>query len=159
MTFPKTLLILGVVVVGAFALLTTPDVHKDDKKFHLAKIDSPQIANPSELILESKIDMQGSVTIEVIPLDVSAKTSEWKFDVGLNTHSLDLSEDMTDVSKLVDDKGNEYAPIRWEGSDVGGHHREGFLIFKSITPMPKSIELKIINIEVPIRSFIWDITS
>ncbi|MFA5827651.1 MAG: hypothetical protein WC839_04135 [Candidatus Paceibacterota bacterium] len=109
--------------------------------------------------LESKVDIQGTVTIEITPIEFSSEVSEWKFNVGLNTHSLELDQDMTKVSALFDENGKEYKPIRWEGSVSGGHHREGILIFKSIIPMPKFIELKIIDIDAPVRSFVWDIIN
>ena len=58
------------------------------------------------------------------------------------------------VARQIDDSGKEYKPIAWEGP-VGGHHREGMLIFNQITPNPKSVELKISNIGDVVRSFVW----
>ncbi len=63
---------------------------------------------------------------------------------------------MINIAVLVDDQGKEYKPIRWEGP-VGGHHREGVLIFDQITPNPKSVELKISNIGDVVRSFTWQL--
>lgn len=103
---------------------------------------------------ETKTEEQDSVTVVVTPLDLSTNSKEWKFDVGMNTHSVELDQDMTKIAALVDDQGKEYKPIRWEGP-VGGHHREGVLIFDQITPNPKSVELKISNIGDVVRSFTW----
>jgi hypothetical protein len=72
----------------------------------------------------------------------------------MNTHSVELDQDMTKIAILVDDQGKEYKPISWEGP-VGGHHREGMLIFNQITPNPKSVELKISSIGGVVRSFTW----
>lgn len=103
---------------------------------------------------ETKTEEQASVTVVVTPLDLSSNSKEWKFDVGMNTHSVELDQDMTKIAILVDDQGKEYKPIRWEGP-VGGHHREGVLIFNQITPTSKSVELKISGIGGVVRSFIW----
>ncbi|MEK7104849.1 MAG: hypothetical protein AAB868_02295 [Patescibacteria group bacterium] len=105
---------------------------------------------------ESKIDEQASVTVTVTPSDSLVESKEWKFNVVMDTHSIELDQDMTKISILVDDQGKEYKPINWEGP-VGGHHREGVLIFNQITPTPKSIELKISGIGNVIRNFAWQL--
>ena len=72
----------------------------------------------------------------------------------MDTHSIELDQDMTKIAKLVDDQGKEYKPTAWNGP-TGSHHREGMLIFNQITPIPKSLELKISGIGGVVRSFIW----
>ena len=75
----------------------------------------------------------------------------------MSTHSVELDQDLTQVTVLVDDQGKEYKPLSWEGA-IGGHHREGTLIFDSITPIPKLIEMKIRDIDgISERSFKWDL--
>ena len=74
----------------------------------------------------------------------------------MNTHSVELDQDMTKIAVLVDGQEKEYKPISWEGP-VGGHHREGVLIFNQITPIPKSVELKISSIGDVVRSFTWEL--
>ena len=105
---------------------------------------------------ETKTEEQASVTVVVTPLDLSTNSKEWKFDVGMNTHSVELDQDMTKIAVLVDDQGKEYKPVSWEGP-IGGHHREGVLIFNQITPNPKSVELKISDIGGVVRSFTWQL--
>ncbi|MDP3955780.1 MAG: hypothetical protein Q8Q18_00850 [bacterium] len=104
---------------------------------------------------ESKIDEQASVTVTVTPSDLSIESNEWKFDVVLSTHSVELDQDMTEVTVLIDDGGNEYKPLRWEGAPAGGHHREGALIFGPVTPYPQHLELIIRNIGFVKRLFSW----
>ncbi|HQU09096.1 MAG TPA: hypothetical protein PLV25_03935, partial [Opitutales bacterium] len=87
---------------------------------------------------ETKIDDQANVNVVITPLDLSPQSAEWTFDVGMNTHSVELDQDMTKVAVLVDDQGKEYKPLAWAGP-TGGHHREGTLTFARITPTPKSI--------------------
>lgn len=103
---------------------------------------------------ETKTEEQASVTVVVTPIDLSLNSKEWKFDVGINTHSVELDQDMTKISVLIDDQGKEYKPLGWEGP-TGGHHREGVLTFNQIIPAPKSLVLKISGIGDVVRSFSW----
>ena len=105
---------------------------------------------------ESKTDDQFSLTITVTPIELSAQAQEWKFNVIMNTHSVELDQDMIKIATLVDDSGKKHKPLRWEGASAGGHHREGMLIFSSVTPAPRSVELKI-SIGNVIRSFAWQL--
>ncbi len=103
---------------------------------------------------ETNTDEQANVTVIVTPLDLSSQSAQWKFDVVMDTHSVELDQDMTKVAVLIDDQGKEYTPLTWEGP-TGGHHREGTLTFARITPAPKSVELKITGIADVVRSFVW----
>ncbi len=104
---------------------------------------------------ESKTDNQLAVTVSVAPIDILSEVKEWKFDIVMDTHSVELDHDLMKSAILIDDQGKEYKPIHWEGS-AGGHHREGVLIFNKITPAPKSVELKIKNVGgVSERLFTW----
>ena len=100
---------------------------------------------------------RGSVSITVAPQTLGGDVSEWKFDITFTTHSGSLDFDPTAVTRLVDDSGNIYKPLRWEGGPQGGHHREGVLVFGQIKPLPHTVEIKIVNIsEVHERSFVWN---
>jgi hypothetical protein len=112
---------------------------------------------PTKQTWETKTEEQESVTVVVTPLDLSPNSKEWKFDVLMDTHSIELDQDMAQVSVLVDGEGEEYKPIRWEGAEAGGHHREGVLIFNEIKPTPKFVELKISGIGDVVRNFTWQL--
>src|SRR3989344_8207146 len=125
--------------------------------YNLKTVSSPT-QNSSDVLdtpqkLESKIDDQASVTVTITPSDLGMESKEWKFDVVMSTHSVELDQDMTKVAILTDDSGKEYSPARWEGAPAGGHHREGMLVFSPITPTPKSVELKITGIADTVRTF------
>lgn len=108
--------------------------------------------------LETKENTEGPVSVAVTPRSLENGSSAWSFDITLNTHSEELSEDLVAVSELVDDQGKSYRPTSWEGAPPGGHHREGTLKFNPISPKPKSLELKIKNAGgIPERSFKWDL--
>lgn len=96
---------------------------------------------PQEISLPPQTNSEGAVEIEVTPTNVTKGSSQWRFDIVLNTHSIELDQDMTKVALLEDDQGNVYLPTAWEGAPPGGHHREGTLIFAPIKPKPKTITL------------------
>jgi len=143
-----TIFVLALAFIGGFLIFYNP------------KPASSPIEGNSEVISteqkwESKIDEQANVTVTVTPIILSAESGEWKFDVVMDTHSVELDQDMIKVAILTDDSGKEYSPVRWEGAPAGGHHREGALVFSPITPTPKSVELKITGIADTVRTFNW----
>ncbi len=139
--------VLILAFIGGFLLFYKP------KPVSIPVIDNSLASSTSQW--ETKTDEQAGVTLNVTPSDISLGSVEWKFDIAMNTHSVELNQDMTKVAVLVDDQGKEYKPISWQGAESGGHHREGVLIFNQITPTPKSIELKITGIGGVVRNFVW----
>jgi len=110
--------------------------------------------NPKPENWESKTDDQAVVSVTVTPIDISPQSKEWKFNIVMDTHSIELDQDMMKVAVLIGDQSKEYKPINWEGP-VGGHHREGIITFNRIIPVPKSVELKISGVGDVMRSFTW----
>lgn len=104
---------------------------------------------------ETETDDQANVAVVVTPTDLSPQSAEWKFDVALGTHSVELDQDMVKIAVLIDDQGKEYGPIAWQGAEGGGHHREGTLVFKRIDPAPDTIKLRIRDIGPAVRMFKW----
>ena len=104
--------------------------------------------------LETQTNSDGPVTLKATP----KFSSEIAFEITLDTHSEELNANLTQTAMLIDENGKEYKPLRWEGDPPGGHHREGILKFKPISPQPKTITLKISRIGgVPERKFLWTI--
>ena len=113
-------------------------------------------APAATVILGPRTDDKGSVTVTVVPEDVSETGLVWNFSIVMDTHSVELAADLMESAVLADDQGSEFQPLAWEGDGPGGHHRSGILKFKPITPLPKSITLKIFDLGgVPERSFLW----
>ncbi|CAG1002758.1 hypothetical protein GPROT1_04048 [Gammaproteobacteria bacterium] len=99
----------------------------------------------------------GSVTMDAQLLDFQIN-QPLVIEIAMNTHSVELADEMTKVSILRDDSGNEYKPTAWEGAGPGGHHREGKLKFAAMTTQPKYIELVIKDLaKVAERSFRWEL--
>jgi len=144
---------IALIIIGA-KLALAPKNYSNTQNSPL-ETENPESPNSNKR--ESKIDDQANVTVEVTPLDLSPQSAEWKFNISLNTHSGSLDQDLTNVAVLVDDRGKEYKPIGWEGSPPGGHHRNGTLAFKAVTPAPKSIELRISGVGGVDRNFTWQL--
>ena len=106
--------------------------------------------------LETRKSADAGVTVAVTPQDLSSEATDWHFKVVLDAHSADLSDDLRKSSILVDSGGATHKPIAWDGAPPGGHHREGVLRFKAISPLPDWIELRINRPrESQFRSFHW----
>ena len=146
-----TISIIALAFIGSFLVFYNPKPSSPPPR------ENPSVSG-TEQTWETKTDDQANVTVTITPLDLLPQSSEWKFDVGMNTHSVELDQDMTKIAVLIDDQGNEYMPTKWDGP-VGGHHREGTLSFSAITPIPKSVELKITGIADTVRTFVWQLNN
>ena len=103
-------------------------------------------------ILEAQTNSEGSVSVEVTPIDVSEESELWKFKIALNTHSEELLQDLNKVVAL-----NDKAPVSWDGPTPGGHHLEGTLSSRPISPRPEEILLIVREVGgVAERVFSWD---
>lgn len=105
------------------------------------------------LALQTSNERGVKVTVTLQELSLEAKT--WDFEVTLETHTQNLSDDLTRSASLVAE-GKQYSPLGWEGAAPGGHHRKGLLRFQAIVPQPGSIELRIrLAGDAAPRSFKW----
>ena len=111
-------------------------------------------ARPSSTAFDVQTSDAGRVVIDVTPLTLSG--DDWHFDVALNTHSVSLDFDLTEVSVLRCDQGQEYAPAAWEGDGPGGHHRSGVLKFASLDHPTSFVEIVVRDVAVPERVFRWE---
>ena len=106
--------------------------------------------------LTEQASQANSVNVSVKPTDVSPTAKTWTFQIALNTHSGDLSDDLTRTVKLVDSAGKEQPPLAWEGAAAGGHHRSGVLKFSALSPRPQALELRMQRPgETAPRTFRW----
>ncbi|KKQ45277.1 MAG: hypothetical protein US63_C0019G0008 [Candidatus Moranbacteria bacterium GW2011_GWC2_37_8] len=127
--------------------------------FFSNKINPQNQQNEITSEFQTQENNEGLIKIKVVPKSsLNQEESQWKFEVILDSHALEIMNDMSKDSVLVDDKGNVYRSITWEGDAPGGHHREGILVFDSIAPKPNSITLQIKNVgDVENRDFSWKI--
>ena len=105
---------------------------------------------------QSSVDR--GVTVKVTPKAIDASDGRWDFSVVLDTHSADLSDDLTQSATLTTDDGRTLKPVSWTGAAPGGHHREGVLAFEVPAPRPTAIELRIVRPgESAPRTFRWQL--
>lgn len=117
---------------------------------------SPPTNSPISNGFESKVSNEGGVEVAVTPIDIKADPEFWSFQVSMNTHSVGLDQDMMASSLMEVGNGKSYNPIIWEGAPPGGHHRNGVLKFKSISPLPSEVVIKIKGVGgISEREFKW----
>jgi len=106
--------------------------------------------------LAPQTSSERGVTVLAAPRELSSTAKVWEFEIVLQTHSQDLTDDLEAISALVADGRATQAPTAWEGDPPGGHHRKGVLRFAPVTPRPETIELRILRPgESSPRSFQW----
>lgn len=107
-------------------------------------------------VLPEQSSQANGVTVSVKPGDLSTAAKAWTFNVVLTTHTGDLSDDLTRTITLVDASGKPQLPTGWDGSAPGGHHRNGVLRFKPLSPRPDAVELRMARPgEATPRTFRW----
>lgn len=109
---------------------------------------------------ESKEQSEGNVTVIVTPLKLIRGESP-VFQLTFETHSVDLSFDVSAITTLMDDIGILYGVPVWNGSPPGGHHRKGTLSFSQpLAPSIQQVTITLFNIaDVPKRTFTWQVKS
>ncbi len=85
----------------------------------------------------------GTVTYKVTPKNLAPAAASWDFDISVDTHTGSLDQDLVTRVRLVDDKGNQYKAVSWEGDPPGSHHREGILKFSPVNPRPSFVEINV----------------
>lgn len=113
----------------------------------------------------SRVDRQGAVEVAVTPID-SGDGSERviRFEVLMNTHSVDLSMDLARLSTLATDLGMRLDAESWTGES--GHHVRGQLDFPLYAPDgtpligdAQEIILTIRDVDAPERVFVWQVSE
>ena len=100
---------------------------------------------------------QNGVRVTVTPRVLSPGKAA-QFEIRLNTHSVALEQDLTQVAELRDSLGRVYQVKGWDGSPPGGHHRSGTLTFANLQESIDGITLVLRDIAgVPQRTFSWKI--
>ena len=142
----KKILTVGVVLSLAIVLLSacqqSPPVESP-----------PKVKNSPQF--ETQISDEDSITVSVTPLSIFEKGNNWTFEIALDTHAGELSTDLMQDAILIDENGQNFNPIFWEGDEPGGHHLSGILSFSALDT--ESATLKIMNIpEGKIRIFTFN---
>ncbi|HEY64638.1 MAG TPA: hypothetical protein G4O02_08705 [Caldilineae bacterium] len=105
-----------------------------------------------------RVSDAGRVVVEVTPLNLDQPESTLHFQVAMNTHWVELDYDLTRLAVLRTNRGDEVAPVRWDGPQ-GGHHVNGILYFPAIDlEGVRWIEVVIRDVAgIPERVFRWEL--
>jgi hypothetical protein len=112
----------------------------------------------------TRTDDQGAVVVDVTPANLTNPAETIDFEVGMNTHSIDLSMDLVKLATIRTDTGLTAAPLAWDGM-LGGHHVSGNLKFpsrvdgKNLLDGASVLILIIQNVDAPERTFSWTINQ
>jgi hypothetical protein len=134
-----------------------PDVHMippDDSEV----VDPQLFASTDRSSLTREME-GGHVVVEVTPLPWSPQTeSPLSFEVALNTHSVDLSYDISQLAVIRTSGGMGVAALTWDGPTTGDHHVSGILTFPPLSlDEVEWLELDIYDVaDVSVRTFHWD---
>jgi hypothetical protein len=110
----------------------------------------------------TRMDQQGMVVVELTPLNLGKADDTLIFEVSMNTHSVDLSMDLAQLSTLTTNTGVVIQAITWD-APLGGHHVSGKLTFPakkggvSIMDGVTNITLQIRNLDADLRTFEWQL--
>jgi len=145
--FILLLIVAGVAVFGLTAK------SKTEKPPQVVSTNTQSNEQASKLTSQSK--SLGAVEIEVKPVSFE-REKDVVFEVSMNTHSVELNYDYTQIATLTDDLGNSYKPTKWTGGS-SGHHLSGQLIFAPLTENPKELTLTLEGIDNKTESFNWQL--
>ena len=120
---------------------------------------------PADALAQTSADVPATrssndqgVTVKVSPKLIGSTDKLWEFAVVLDSHSADLSDELTQSASLTTSDGRTLQPVSWTGAPAGGHHREGVLAFEVPAPRPSTIELRIARRgESAPRTFRWEL--
>lgn len=95
--------------------------------------------------------------MDAVPVELKEGRNA-RFEVRLNTHSVELDQDLAAASSLKDNKGNTFQPTGWDRSPPGGHHRSGTLSFPALVPGTETVTLIIKGVgKDSERIFSWQV--
>lgn len=140
------LVLAGVVVFGISA----------KQKQEASATTSPTIeTNVQASGISSQSKTMGAVEVEVKPVSIQPG-KDIVFELSMNTHSVELNYDYTQIAMLADDSGNTYKPATWTGGN-SGHHLSGQLIFTPLNGDPKQLTLTLEGVDNETEDFSWQL--
>jgi hypothetical protein len=122
----------------------------------------PQLFVSTERSPLTREEETGDVVVEVTPLDWPPHPGgNLSFQVALNTHSVELDYDLSQMAVLRASDGAEVSSLAWDSPAMGGHHLMGTLIFLPLLLDSAGwVELDIYDIaDIPVRTFHWEATD
>ena len=144
-TFFFILLILGGVVVFGLTV--------ESKKETSSTVLPNTVENLETTGLSSQTKTMGAVEVAITPVSVESG-KDVIFELSLNTHSVELNYDYTQIATLTDENGNSYKPTEWTGGN-SGHHLNGKLVFPPFSKQAEELTLTLNDVDNKIEVFNW----
>ncbi len=147
------ILLAGVLLAACGGTTAAPALNNAEQ----ATLASSSTNSKTENAFAAQTVEGGSVVVKVTPLKTEL-TAPLEFEIVMDTHSVELADDLLKAVVLRDDSGVEFMPSAWEGPGAGGHHREGKIQFAPLTMNTKTLTLVVKNVAgVPERVFKWEL--
>ena len=109
------------------------------------------------LAYDRQSNKEKGVRVDAKPVELKAGSAV-RFELRMNTHSVELDQDLTAISSLKDNRGNIFQATGWDGSPPGGHHRSGTLSFPTLAPNTEKVTLIIKGVgKISERVFTWQV--
>lgn len=159
----KRIILLMVLSLSLFVLAAcgaAPEAAAPKVNVPVAEAAAPEEAGAA--LGETLVDEQGAVSVAVTPRTVDADGTTLDFEVALNTHSVDLSMDLSQLATLTTDTGAQVTASGWNAPQ-GGHHVSGVLSFpaasdgNSLLAGATTLTLTLANVDAPERTFTWSL--
>lgn len=116
----------------------------------------------TDVTMETLLDNQGAVSVAITPLELAPDAATLSFEVVMDTHSVDLTMDLSQLATLATDRSTAVAATSWSG-EAGGHHVTGILSFPTnIDGAPllegaTTVTLVLQDVDAPLRTFTWSL--
>ena len=151
------ILIIGSIAVVVLGVLFLNGKKIEEPSGQEIQTQKPAAGESREKIawFNKQLKTMGAVEVEAVPISLEPD-SNMKFQLTLNTHSVELTYDLVNIVKAQDDKGGIYKSVAWSG-EQGGHHLSGELLLEPISSEAKQITLIINGIDNQTENFVWDI--
>jgi len=149
----KIFIIILFVLAGAVIFGTSVKQKQETSTNDSSKIET----NEQTTALFSQSKTMGAVEVEVKPVSISmGQGKDIVFEVSMNTHSVELNYDYTQIATLSDDRGNSYKPTQWTGGN-SGHHLKGELIFAPFPENTKQLTLTLDGVDNKSEDLTWQL--
>ena len=112
--------------------------------------------NTENIILQAKTISQNGLTIQASP-EPFVRGDAVKIYLTFETHSGELSLDLTKVARLQDSNGTKYQPTVWNSLPPNEHHLSGTLVFSAPNGEPSSIKLVLTDVYGADWVFEWNL--
>lgn len=139
-----------------------PGVEAPQVEAPLGEVQTESAEATFAIAQETLVDEQGAVSVAITPLETAADAATLNFEVAMNTHSVDLSMDLSQLATVTTDTGATVKASAWTGQ-AGGHHVSGVLSFPAVNDGASLLEgattitLILEKVDAPKRTFSWGV--